>query len=138
MSTVTAPGKASGVRIVRRAAWFAGALFWAAFAVLEGVNHGWPAVILALTFFVVPDLAFLAGLREARTVEPGQLPPRAVPYYNSLHRALVPFALMVVYTVTPLNWAPIFAALCGWMAHISFDRALGYGLRTKDGFQRHP
>ncbi|MES9538464.1 DUF4260 family protein [Actinomadura sp. NPDC000600] len=138
MSTVTAPGKASGVRNVRRAAWFAGALFWAAFAVLEGVNHGWPAAILALTFFVVPDLAFLAGWREARTVEPGQLPPRAVPYYNSLHRALVPFALMVVYTVTPLNWAPIFAALCGWMAHISFDRALGYGLRTKDGFQRHP
>ncbi|MEU8120321.1 DUF4260 family protein [Spirillospora sp. NPDC049024] len=138
MSTVTAPGRASGARNVRRAAWFAGALFWAAFAVLEGVNHGWPAVILALTFFVVPDLAFLAGLRKARTVQPGQLPPRAVPYYNSLHRALVPFALMVVYTVTPLNWAPIFAALCGWMAHISFDRALGYGLRTKDGFQRHP
>ncbi|WP_141576870.1 DUF4260 family protein [Actinomadura sp. WMMA1423] len=136
MSTA-AHGEVSVSRTVRRAAWFAGALFWAAFAVLEGVNHGRPAALLALVFFVAPDLTFLAGLREAASMEPGRLPPRAVPYYNSAHRALVPFALMVVYTVTPPAWAPLFAALCGWMAHISFDRAFGYGLRTKDGFQRH-
>ncbi|MEV0665727.1 DUF4260 family protein [Actinomadura luteofluorescens] len=126
----------SGIRILRRAAWFACALFWTAFAVLEGVNHGWLAAFLAVAFFVAPDLTFLVGLREARTVERGRLQPRAVPYHNAAHRALVPFALMVLYTVTPMTWAPLFAGLCGWMAHISVDRAFGYGLRTKEGFQR--
>ncbi|MEK8142836.1 DUF4260 family protein [Streptomyces sp. M10(2022)] len=42
----------------------------------------------------------------------------------------------MTYTFMPLAWAPILAALCGWLAHISYDRAFGYGLRTKEGFQR--
>ncbi|WP_225987106.1 DUF4260 family protein [Streptomyces spectabilis] len=73
---------------------------------------------------------------EAPRTARGQLPPRAVPYYNAAHRALVPLALLVVHTVAPLTWPPVFAALCGWLAHISYDRAFGYGLRTKEGFQR--
>ncbi|MFI0481487.1 DUF4260 family protein [Actinomadura sp. 9N215] len=149
MSSITAPAATkpasapasaaakSGLgRTVRRAAWLANALFWTAFAVLEGVNHGWLAALLAVVFFVAPDLTFLAGARDAHKVEKGQLPPRAVPYYNAAHRALVPVALIAIYTFTPFTWAPIFAGMCGWLAHISFDRALGYGLRTKDGFQR--
>lgn len=140
MSTATVPTvrKGSAALVARRTAWGANALFWTAFAVLEGVNHGWLAALLAVAFFIAPDLTFLAGIRDAHTVERGQLPARAVPYYNAAHRALVPLAFMVLYTVTPpIQWAPLFAGLCGWMAHISFDRALGYGLRTKDGFQRH-
>lgn len=139
MSTATVPTvrKGSAALVARRTAWGANALFWTAFAVLEGVNHGWLAALLAVAFFIAPDLTFLAGIRDAHTVERGQLPARAVPYYNAAHRALVPLALIALYTVTPFAWAPIFAGLCGWMAHISFDRALGYGLRTKDGFQRH-
>lgn len=122
--------------VVRRVAWLVNALFWTAFAVVEGVGHGWVAALLAVVFFIGPDLTFLAGLRDARDAERGQLPPRAVPYYNAAHRALVPIALIAVYAVVPVTWAPIFAGLCGWLAHISFDRAFGYGLRTKDGFQR--
>ncbi|MDL4821508.1 DUF4260 family protein [Actinomadura opuntiae] len=138
MSTVTVPTvrKRSVSVVARRAAWAVGALFWGAFAVLEGVNHGWLAALLAVAFFVAPDLTFLAGARDAHTVERGQLPARAVPYYNTAHRALIPLALMALYTVAPITWAPIFAGLCGWLAHISVDRAAGYGLRTKDGFQR--
>lgn len=138
MSAITArTATASGfARTARRLAWTANALFWTAFAVLEGVNHGWLAVLLAVVLFIAPDLTFLAGARDAHRTERGQLPPSAVPYYNAAHRALIPFALMTAYTFSPLDWAPLFAALCGWMAHISFDRALGYGLRTKDGFQR--
>lgn len=136
MTAAVTRGEIPGIRIVRRVAWSAGAVFWTAFAVLEGVNHGWLAAFLALAFFVAPDLTFLVGLREARTVERGRLQPRAVPYYNAAHRALVPFALMVLCTVTPMPLTPLFAGLCGWMAHISVDRAFGYGLRTKDGFQR--
>ncbi|MEU0208848.1 DUF4260 family protein [Streptomyces canus] len=122
--------------VVRRTAWLAGALFWSAFSVLEAVNHGWLAGTLALTFFVLPDLTFLVALDEAPRMAKGQLPPRAVPYYNAMHRALVPLALMALYTVGPVAWPPAFAALCGWLAHISYDRAFGYGLRTKEGFQR--
>ena len=136
MSAAVTRSEIPGIRTLRRAAWSAGALFWTAFAVLEGVNHGWLAALAALAFFIAPDLTFLVGLRGSGTVEHGRLQPRAVPYYNAAHRALVPFALMVLYTVAPITWAPIFAALCGWMAHIALDRAFGYGLRTKEGRQR--
>jgi hypothetical protein len=136
MSAVTASATSTAARTARRVAWSAGALFWTAFAVLEGVNHGWLAAGFAVAFFIAPDLTFLAGLRDARTTERGQLPVRAVPYYNAAHRALIPFALMIAYALGPIAWPPIFAGLCGWMAHIAVDRAFGYGLRTKEGFQR--
>ncbi len=139
-NTATTPPRTSSttgaVARIRRTAWLAGGLFWSAFAVLEAVNHGWLAGTLAVLFFVLPDLSFLAGMEDAPRMAKGQLAPRAVPYYNALHRPLVPLALMVLYTVTPFAWAPLFAALCGWIAHISYDRAFGYGLRTKEGFQR--
>ncbi|GAA2087110.1 DUF4260 family protein [Streptomyces albiaxialis] len=121
--------------VVRRGAWLANGLFWTAFAVLEGVNHGWLAAAFAFGFFLAPDFALFIGHRDGRT-EPGQLPRRAVPFYNAGHRALVPVALIVAYTVTPVDWPPLFAGFCGWLAHISYDRALGYGLRSKEGFQR--
>ncbi|MBL1104646.1 DUF4260 family protein [Streptomyces sp. 5-8] len=122
--------------VLRRGAWLASALFWTAFAVVESVNHGWPAVALALAFLVLPDLTFLVAAADAPRMAKGQPAPRAVPCYNAMHRALVPFALAVAYTVLPVDWPPAFAALCGWLAHISYDRAFGYGLRTKEGFQR--
>ncbi|MFF7542684.1 DUF4260 family protein [Streptomyces canus] len=141
MSTVATAAPVAHTRgrvftVVRRTAWLAGALFWSAFSVLEAVNHGWLAGALALTFFVLPDLTFLVALDEAPRMAKGQLPPRAVPYYNTMHRALVPLALMALYTVGPVTAPALFAALCGWLAHISYDRAFGYGLRTKEGFQR--
>ncbi|KUN05048.1 hypothetical protein AQI95_16200 [Streptomyces yokosukanensis] len=122
--------------VLRRAAWLALALFWSAFAVLEGIGHGWLAGAAALAFLVLPDLTFLVALDDAPRMAKGQLPPRAVPYYNAMHRALVPLALLVACTVLPVTWPPAVAALCGWLAHISYDRAFGYGLRTKEGFQR--
>ncbi|MCX4860723.1 DUF4260 family protein [Streptomyces canus] len=139
MSTVAATlarPRPRALAVVRRTAWSAGALFWSAFAVLEAVNHGWLAGTLALTFFVLPDLTFLVALDEAPRMAKGQLPSRAVPYYNAMHRALVPLALMALYAVGPITVPALFAALCGWLAHISYDRAFGYGLRTKEGFQR--
>ncbi|MEU9957264.1 DUF4260 family protein [Streptomyces sp. NPDC050982] len=143
MSTITAPSTADTaprrrrvLPVVRRTAWLLNALFWSAFAVLEAVNHGWHAGLLAVAFFIAPDLTFLVGIGEARGMAKGRLQPRAVPYYNTAHRALVPLALMTLYAFGPVTWAPAFAALCGWLAHISYDRAFGYGLRTKEGFQR--
>ncbi|MFZ3557246.1 DUF4260 family protein [Streptomyces sp. BH055] len=146
MSTTTAPNTTTetapstvtrSFAIVRRTAWLVNALFWSAFAILEGVNHGWLATLFAVAFFLAPDFTFLAGIGETRPMEKGQLPPRAVPFYNAAHRALVPLALIVVYPFLPvIQWVPLFAGFCGWLAHISYDRAFGYGLRTKEGFQR--
>ncbi|MCX5334543.1 DUF4260 family protein [Streptomyces sp. NBC_00140] len=139
MSTVTSSTTThrSVLSLARRTAWLANALFWSAFAVLEAVNHGWLAGTFALAFFVLPDLTFLVALDDAPRMAKGQLSPRAVPYYNAMHRALIPLALLLAYSFQPVfAWAPAFAALCGWLAHISYDRAFGYGLRTKEGFQR--
>lgn len=135
-TTTTAPRKAGRPALTRRAAWSVGALFWTALAIMEGVNHGWTAGLFALAFAIAPDLTMLVGVGAARDNAPGQLQARAVPYYNTAHRALIPLVLLVAYTFAPLTWAPIPAALCGWLAHISYDRAFGYGLRTKEGIQR--
>ncbi|MFF5145276.1 DUF4260 family protein [Streptomyces sp. NPDC013157] len=135
-TTNVTPALRTATTVARRTAWLAAALFWTAFAVLEGVNHGWLAGALALLFLLLPDLTFLVALDEAPRMAKGQLAPRAVPYYNAMHRAPVPLALLVAYALGPFAWPPAFAALCGWLAHISYDRAFGYGLRTKEGFQR--
>jgi hypothetical protein len=135
-SHATPPLRTAAATVARRTAWLAAALFWTAFAILEGVNHGWLAGALALLFLILPDLTFLVALDEAPRMAKGQLAPRAVPYYNAMHRALMPLGLLTLYVLGPVTWPPAFAALCGWLAHISYDRAFGYGLRTKEGFQR--
>ena len=121
----------------RRAGWLGTGLAALAFGGLEVANHGPWALAGLIAFLIAPDLTFLAGLKQAKAMEPGQLPPVAVPWYNAAHRAWVPVLLLVAYTVSPLGWAPLFAAGLGWLAHIAIDRAAGYGLRSATGFQRH-
>ena len=101
-------------------------------AVLEAVAHGTGWWQLAV-FAIAPDVALLAGAGSG--LAKGQLHPRAVPLYNLLHRFWVPLGLaaLAVAAVIPLGW--LVGALA-WGFHISLDRALGYGLRTRDGFQR--
>jgi hypothetical protein len=64
----------------------------------------------------------------------GQLHPRAVPIYNAVHRYWAPAVLVVITLLlqTP-EWL---AAGLAWVGHISFDRSLGFGPRTAEGFQR--
>jgi hypothetical protein len=87
---------------------------------------------LVAAFAIGPDLALLAG--AGRGLDRGQLHPRAVPLYNALHRFWGPAALAVL----AVAWlgAPWLAGALAWAAHVSIDRAVGYGLRTPDGFQR--
>jgi hypothetical protein len=83
-------------------------------------------------FGLGPDLALLAG--GGRGLARGQLHPRAVPLYNALHRFWGPAALTVaVVAVLPLGYL---VGAIAWAFHIALDRAVGYGLRTPDGFQR--
>ena len=84
--------------------------------------------------FVLPDVALLAG--AARGLQRGQLAPRAVPLYNALHHPAGPLlAVVVAAALLPDAWL---AAALAWGAHVAMDRAAGYGLRTREGFQRFP
>jgi hypothetical protein len=100
--------------VAARIAWAALALFTTAFAVLEGLNHGLWTAIAALVLFLAP------GLTERR----GPLG------YNWTHRALLPFLVLLAYTVSPLNAAWIFSAGLGWLTRIACERAAGRRLRT--------
>jgi len=88
----------------------------------------WQLVVLA----IAPDLALLFGAGSG--LERGQLQPRAVPLYNAVHRLWVPAILVVLMVLLQSpGWV---AGGLAWIAHIAFDRSLGFGLRTREGFQR--
>ena len=99
-----------------------------AIAVLIAQGSGW---WLFAAFIVAPDLALLAGMSP--TLQKGQLHPRAVPLYNALHSYWGPAVLALAGIVLPLG--ALIGALA-WALHISIDRSVGYGMRTRDGFQR--
>ncbi|MFI2378452.1 DUF4260 family protein [Streptomyces sp. NPDC018964] len=120
-----------------RAVWGVLGAFLLVWDVFEVVKHtGWviPAAALGA---VLPDLSRLAGLGQA--TRPGQLAPRAVPLYNLLHRAVIPFAIMIVFSFLgdgPEDIAAPFTFAMSWLTNIAIARALGFGLRTPDGWQR--
>jgi hypothetical protein len=114
----------------RRAAYamLSTVLLATAIALLVTHDGGW---WLFAAFIVAPDLALLAGMSP--TLQKGQLHPRAVPLYNALHSFWGPAALALAGIVLPLG--AVIGALA-WALHISIDRTVGYGMRTRDGFQR--
>jgi hypothetical protein len=116
----------------RRPAYGGLSLLLLALAALVLVRHGGGWWQLA-AFAVGPDVAVLLGV--GRGLAKGQLHPRAVPLYNLLHRFWGPVALAVVVLGAGLSLGWLVGALA-WAAHVAIDRAVGYGLRTGDGFQR--
>ncbi len=78
--------------------------------------------VYALLFFV-PDISFAAYLAGSKT---------GAAVYNAAHSYLAPMAMMTAgfATSSPL-WLSIAMI---WLAHIGFDRALGYGLKYASGF----
>jgi hypothetical protein len=93
----------------------------AGMALLYGVWGGswWIFVVL----FLAPDLSFagyLGGPRWGAIV------------YNAAHSTLAPVALMVAGFGLAAPMVQSLATI--WLAHIGFDRALGYGLKYPAGF----
>lgn len=86
-----------------------------------------------LVFAVLPDIALVAAVGGQHA--PGQLPARAVPAYNLLHHPAVPVAMLMAGLVGLLGTYWVVAGLA-WAAHVAVDRGVGYGLRTRDGWQR--
>src|SRR4051812_4928657 len=108
------------------------ALLFLVVAVLEAVAHGTGWWQLA-AFGLGPDLALLLG--AGRGLERGRLHPRAVPAYNAVHRFWGPLVLGALAALGIVPAGFLVGALA-WAFHVSLDRAVGYGLRTRDGFQR--
>jgi hypothetical protein len=79
-------------------------------------------LLYALLFFV-PDLSMLAYLSDSRF---GSM------IYNAAHSYMAPMTLMTLGFgfASPITLS---IALI-WLAHIGFDRALGYGLKYAAGF----
>src|SRR5262245_42409687 len=116
LATISTPTK--------RAAYaaLAAALLTASIFAIAHDGHLWQF----FAFGAAPDIALFVGIGSG--LAKGQLHPRAVPLYNALHRFIGPVILAFV---------PGF--LLGALAcalPIAVDRAVGYNLRTRDGFQR--
>ena len=118
VATNTAGAATGGVKTLLR---LEGLTLFAGMVVLYGAWDGswWIFAML----FLAPDLSFLAYLSGPRT---GAL------VYNAAHSYMAPVALLTLgfgfETPLTLSIAMI------WLAHIGFDRALGYGLKYSAGF----
>lgn len=78
--------------------------------------------IYAVLFFV-PDISFAGYLGG---------PKFGALLYNAAHSYLLPMAIM---TYGLADAAPLILSIAMiWLAHIGFDRALGYGLKYEAGF----
>lgn len=84
---------------------------------------GAPWLHYALVFFV-PDLAFLAYLAGPRI---------GAGVYNATHATIGPL-LLVLFGLLTAEPLPGSLAMI-WLAHIGFDRMLGYGLKYEAGFR---
>ncbi|MBP2330909.1 hypothetical protein JOF56_011294 [Kibdelosporangium banguiense] len=129
MSLVLAPARP----IAQRVAWGVLAVFLLAFLVFEVVKHGGATWATALLLLIAPDLTMFIGAGEGGN---GKLSPKAVPFYNAMHRPWIPLTLLVGYSFSNLDWVPLFTAGLAWLLHIASDRAFGYGLRASDGSRR--
>jgi Domain of unknown function (DUF4260) len=114
----------------RRGAYAALTALLLAGAIAEILRDG-TGVWQLFAFAAAPDLALLLGVRPG--LEKGRLHPRAVRFYNAAHSLSGPAVLAVAAIALPAAW--LVGAL-GWALHIALDRSLGYGMRTRDGFQR--
>jgi hypothetical protein len=116
------------IPVARVAYAIATALLLAAL-IFEATKHGlWVTAVIGL---IAPDLPLFAG--GGRGLAKGQLHPRAVPAYNLAHRLIGPLALLVAAAILlPLGF---FVAGLAWATHVTLDRAVGYGLRTPEGFK---
>ena len=121
---------------LHRTGWAAWAVFLAAFAVLEGFNHGLGSWLALVGGLIAPDLSFFAAAGAREPVRQGQLPRKAVPFYNTAHRHWIPFTLAVIIPIVPGSSPALFTFPLAWMLHIAIDRVAGYNLRTKEGFIR--
>ncbi len=86
----------------------------------RGESSWW---LFALLFFT-PDLSMVGYVAGPRT---------GAMVYNACHSSAV--ALSAVAAGAVADWSLVTAVGLVWLAHIGFDRVLGYGLKYPEGFK---
>ena len=90
-------------------------------ALYARLGGSWQAFAI---FFLAPDLS-MAGYAFGK---------RAGAFaYNAVHSTLAPLALLAFGLASAQSTVAIAATI--WLAHIGFDRALGFGLKYASGFR---
>lgn len=118
-----------------RVTWGMSAAVWFVMIILCCVMWGWPAVIIAVVFGLLPDVSLIGAFAEH-----GRLKPERVKLYNTLHTMTVPLVLLalgvIIFVITGGFengfWQLALAGLA-WFVHIAADRAFGFWLRNADG-----
>jgi hypothetical protein len=100
--------------------------------VFEAFTHGTGYWQIA-AFGFAPDLTLFYGASSG--LARGRLHPRAVGAYNLMHRFWGPLVMFALAAFGLGELGFLIGALA-WAFHVALDRAIGYGLRTRDGFQR--
>lgn len=96
-------------------------MFVAATMVWFSEGFGWLPFVLLFFAFDLFMLGYLAGPKVGAAV------------YNLGHGFALPGLVAALYVLTGSDW--LLALACLWFAHIGIDYALGYGLKTPEGFQ---
>jgi len=97
------------------------AVFAAALGAYFVTGGGWPFLLL---LFLAPDLSMAGYLGGARV---------GAAAYNLFHSYVLPLVLLGGGWASGGDLLPRLALV--WIAHIGFDRMLGYGLKHDTGFQ---
>jgi hypothetical protein len=92
----------------------------AASCAYQEVGAGWSLFAL---LFLVPDLSMLGYLVNRRV---------GAACYNAGHSYLGPALLLALGAA--FHTPSALAVACVWVAHVGFDRLLGYGLKYASGF----
>lgn len=105
MSNIAAVGIRSR-QVAATAGWAVLTLFLAAFAVFESVKYGLPTTAAAVAFGALPLLA---------------------PKTRLVQSPWIPLVILVGYSVSPLEWPPLFTAGLGWTTAIVVRRQVRRG-----------
>jgi hypothetical protein len=120
LAETSSPAVAGGVRWILRAEGLA--LLAAATAAYAHFGFGFGYFALG---FLAPDLTFVGYLAGPRV---------GAAAYNAAHSTILPLALCAAGALGGPGWL-LAVGLVG-LAHIGFDRALGYGLKYAAGFHQ--
>jgi hypothetical protein len=85
----------------------------------QGLHESWWWFLLVL----VPDVSMVGYLQNSKT---------GAQLYNWGHSYVLPLLLLAL--ATQVSGTGLVIASLLWLAHISMDRALGYGLKLPTGF----
>jgi hypothetical protein len=107
-----------GLRVMLR---LEGLVLFAGMTLLYAIWGG--AWWIYFVLFLAPDISFVAYFSG---------PKFGAMIYNAAHSYMAPMAMMITGFATEATLVLSIAMI--WLAHIGFDRALGYGMKYSAGF----